>query len=107
MRFDLPFFLAGVAAGALLGGLYLVLLWASVRRLVRNGFGDGALWGLTALRWGLFAGAVVAIVQLPVPAVLGGMLGFLFTRTAGTRLARRGTSPPPAAGDPASGRGGA
>lgn len=80
--------LAGGMIGAAVGGVYLVLLWVAVRRLPARG--GGMVFLLLALaRAALIIGAlwVVMSLDLPAPAWLGAVAGFVIVRVVATRAA--------------------
>jgi hypothetical protein len=86
--------LVATLAGAGLGGLYLALLWAAVRRLPRERGGLAVFVGLRVARLVLLLGALAAAAALAVPAegLIAALVGFVAVRFAATRLAGLGTS---------------
>jgi hypothetical protein len=86
--------LAAALAGAGLGGLYLALLWAAVRRLPQERGGLAVFVALRIARAVLLLGALAAAAALAVPAegLIAALVGFLAVRFAATRLAGPGAS---------------
>lgn len=87
--------LAAALVGAALGGVYLSLLWAAVKRLPRSPDGIAVFITLGAARAVLLLGALAAAAALGVPAsgFVAALSGFIVVRLATTRQLRRG---PPA-----------
>jgi F1F0 ATPase subunit 2 len=83
--------LGATLAGAVVGGLYLALLWAAVRRLAQGRAGMSAFVGLRLARAGLVLGALAAAAMLGVPAegFVAALAGFVAVRVAATRLLGR------------------
>ncbi len=84
---------AGALAGAVIGGLYLGLLWAAVRHLPQNRGGVLVFVGLALARMVLLLGALAAAAALAVPAMglVAALAGFVVVRLAATRLLGRAT----------------
>lgn len=82
---------AGVLAGAVIGGLYLGLLWAAVRLLPQDRGGVLVFVGLALARMVLLLGALAAAAALAVPAMglVAALAGFVVVRLAATRLLGR------------------
>jgi hypothetical protein len=80
---------AAALAGAGLGGIYLALLWAGVRRLAQERGGMAGFVWLRIARAALLLGALAAAAALAVPAegILAALAGFVAVRFAATRLA--------------------
>lgn len=88
----MPALLAGLAAGAMLGGMYFGALWASVRRLPGRGPGGGFVLALLARL--AVAGAVLALVGRWAggPGLLGALAGFVVVRAAMLHRLRPGVT---------------
>jgi hypothetical protein len=85
------FLLAAVLAGAGLGGLYLGLLWAAVRRLTQRRGGVAAFVALGLARGALLLCTLAAAAAHGVPAagLVAALLGFVAVRLAATRVLGR------------------
>jgi len=100
--------LAAALAGAGLGGLYMALLWAAVRRLPREPSAASGRSGVASFVWlglarvALLLGAlaVAAALALPAEGFVAALAGFVAVRFAATRVARR-PARRPAPGDAA------
>jgi hypothetical protein len=86
--------LAAALTGAGLGGAYLGLLWAAVRRLPQERGGVAVFVAARARAGGAGLGALAAAAVLGVPAagIVAALLGFVAVRVAATRLSGRGTA---------------
>jgi len=84
---------AGALAGAVIGGLYLGLLWAAVRHLPQDQRGVLVFVGLALARAALLLGALAAAAVLGVPtiALVAALAGFVVVRLAATRRFGRAT----------------
>lgn len=88
MTETMTMWLAGFAAGAVSGGLYLWLLWVGARVLI--GAGQGLLFAVLALaRIALVLGVLGCALALGAGAdvLLAGLAGFVLVRVLGTRIA--------------------
>mgnify|MGYP006272803073 FL=1 len=76
----------GMVAGAILGAVYLGLLWRAVRQLPQER-GARAFVGLALARAALLIGTLAAAAALGAPAegMLAGLAGFAAVRLAATR----------------------
>ena len=83
--------LGGALAGALVGALYLGLLWVAVRYLPQDRGGVLAFVGLAVARIALVLGALALAARLGVPAtgLIAALAGFVIVRLAATRLLGR------------------
>ncbi len=85
----LPFLLAGVVAGAALGGLFFGGLWWTARRLSTSR--PGLLLASSYLgRVAVMAVSLVFLASLHPALLFGALAGFIVARTIWVRAARHG-----------------